>query len=67
METTQTETPMETLYRQQRDCSTAMYQEVAKAYFELTGHAFEPTILVRNRVAPTDEDKAWLRSIGITI
>jgi hypothetical protein len=55
------------IYRGQRDEVVGYYNELRQAYYDATGIEFAPTSTIRNRVAPTEEDKAWLRSIGINI
>ena len=54
-------------YKTQRDEVVAFYNELRQAYYDATGIEFQPTSTIRNRIAPTEEDKAWLRSIGINI
>ena len=55
------------LLRAQRDEVVGFYNELRQAYYDATGIEFQPTSPIRNRIAPTEEDKAWLRSIGINI
>lgn len=60
-------TPLESLYRAQRDEVVAFYTELRQAYFDATGIEFVPRTEILNRIAPSEEDKAWLRGIGINI
>jgi hypothetical protein len=55
------------LYKAQRDEVVGFYNELRQEYYDATGIEFQPTTYLRNRVAPTDEDRSWLRSIGINI
>jgi hypothetical protein len=55
------------LYKAQRDEVVGFYNELRQLYYNATGIDFVPTSAIRNKIAPTDEDKAWLKSIGIDI
>jgi len=55
------------LYKAQRDEVVGFYNELRQLYYDATGIEFVPTSAIRNKIAPTDEDKTWLRSIGIDI
>jgi len=55
------------LLRHQRDDLVRWYNELRQLYYDRTGIDYQPTELLMGRVAPTDADKEWLRSIGITI
>lgn len=53
------------LYKAQRDDLMRHYHELRQLYYDKTGIVYEPTELVMDRVAPTEADREWLRSIGI--
>jgi hypothetical protein len=55
------------IVKNQRDDLTRWYNELRQLYYDKTHIEYEPTEWVRSRVAPTDDDKEWLRSIGIGI
>jgi hypothetical protein len=55
------------LYKGQRDEVVGYYNQLRQAYYDATGIEFVPTSTLRNRIAPTDDDKTWLKSIGIDI
>jgi hypothetical protein len=55
------------LWKSRHDDLFKYYQELRQLYYDRTGIDFVPTEFVLNRIAPTDEDKAWLKSIGINI
>lgn len=54
-------------YKAQRDEVVGFYNELRQAYYDATGIEFQPTSAIHNRIAPTEEDRAWLKSIGIDI
>jgi hypothetical protein len=56
---------LEDLYKAQRNEAVEFYNELRQLYYDKTGIEFVPTSMIRNRVAPTEEDREWLRSIGI--
>jgi hypothetical protein len=43
------------------------YQELRQLYFDETGISWVPADLEDDRIAPTENDKAWLLSIGIDV
>ena len=55
------------LWKSRHDDLFRWYKELQQLYYDKTGIAYEPTEFVMSRVAPTDADKEWLRSIGINV
>jgi hypothetical protein len=55
------------LWKSRHDDLLRYFTELRQLYYEKTGIVYESSDLVMSRVAPTDADKEWLRSIGINI
>jgi hypothetical protein len=55
------------IWKARHDDLFRWFKELQQAYYDRTGIVYEPTELIRSRIAPTDGDKEWLRSIGIHI
>jgi hypothetical protein len=55
------------ILEQQRNEVIGFYHELRQAFYDHVGFDWQPTGTIRNRVAPTEEDRVWLKSIGINI
>jgi hypothetical protein len=55
------------LWKSRHDSLFGWFKELQQLYYDKTGIVYEPSESVMSRVAPTDADKEWLRSIGINI
>jgi hypothetical protein len=55
------------LWKSRHDDLLKYFTELRQLYVNATGLQYTPFELSTNRYVPTDEDRKWLRSIGMEI